>query len=159
MSAREKFAGLGIGAVFGAVLSWSGMTSPEVIRDGLLFRSPYLFEFFAAALLTATAGQWLLRRRGARALLTGQPIAWKPERPERRHVVGSLLFGVGWGVADACPGPIVTQVAQGIPYALFTITGVLGGVWLYHRREARAGAVDVEAAPQPAESRQVYAGS
>ncbi|MEP6952799.1 MAG: DUF6691 family protein [Solirubrobacteraceae bacterium] len=141
MSTREKLAGLAIGAVFGAVLSWSGMSSPEVLRDGLLFRSPYLYEFFAAA------------------LLTGQPVGWRPERPQRRHVVGSALFGVGWGVADACPGPIVTQVGQGIPYALFTIAGVVSGVLLYHRREAQAGARDVEATPQPAESRQVYAGS
>ncbi|MDP9345826.1 MAG: YeeE/YedE family protein [Actinomycetota bacterium] len=159
MSTREKLAGLAIGAVFGVGLSWSGMTSPEVIRDGLLFRSPYLFEFFAAALFTATAGQWLLRRRGARALLTGQPIGWTPERPQRRHVVGSALFGLGWGVADACPGPVVTQVAQGIPYALFTIAGVVGGVWQYHRRAAGTDVRDVEAAPQPAESRQEYAGA
>ncbi len=158
MSARAKLAGLAIGIVFGAVLSWSGMSSPEVIRDGLLFRSPYLYEFFAAALVTATAGQWLLRRRGARAVLTGEPVGWRPERPERRHLVGSALFGLGWGVADACPGPIVTQVAQGIPYALFTIAGVVGGVWLYHRRAEAAGQVDAEAA-QPAASRHVYAGS
>lgn len=157
MSARERIAGLGIGAVFGVVLSWSGMTSPEVIRDGLLFHSAYLFEFFVAALVTATAGQWLLRRRGARALLTGERIGWRQERPERRHVTGALMFGIGWGVADACPGPILTQLAQGIPYALFTLAGVVAGVWLYHRREQRAD--DVEAAPQPAASRQVYAGS
>lgn len=154
MRARTQLAGLAVGIVFGAVLSWSGMSSPEVIRDGLLFRSPYLYEFFLSALVTATAGQWLLRRRGARAVLTGEPIGWTPERPRRRHVLGSLLFGLGWGVADACPGPIMTQVAQGIPYALCTLAGVLGGVWLYHRREA-AQADE----PQGAESRQVYAGS
>lgn len=157
MSARERLAGLAIGIVFGFVLSWSGLSSPEVLREGLLFRSPYLFELFAAAVATATAGQWLLRRRGARAVLTGERVGWAPERPQRRHVAGSVVFGLGWGVADACPGPIVTQVAQGIPYALFTITGVFAGVWLYHRREQRAGALDVEA--QPAASRQVYAGS
>jgi uncharacterized membrane protein YedE/YeeE len=153
MRGREKVAGLVIGAVFGAVLSWSGMSSPDVIRAGLLFHSPYLYEFFLSALVTATAGQWLLRRRGARAVLTGERIGWQLERPQRRHVVGSLMFGVGWGVADACPGPIVTQVAQGIPYALFTIAGVIAGVWLYHRRQA------LVAEPQPDASRQLYAGS
>lgn len=157
MSARAKLAGLAIGVVFGAVLSWSGMTSPVVIRDGLLFRSGYLYGLFATALLTATAGQWLLRRRGARAVLTGEPVAWRAERPQRRHFAGSALFGLGWGIADACPGPIVTQVAQGIPYALFTLTGVVGGIWLYHRRPA-AESVDAEA-PQPSTSRHVYAGS
>jgi uncharacterized membrane protein YedE/YeeE len=157
VSPRERAAGLLIGLVFGLMLSWSGMTSPVVIRDGLLFHSGYLYGFFLSALATATAGQWLLRGRGARALLTGERIGWKQERPERRHLAGALLFGIGWGVADACPGPILTQIAQGIPYGLFTLTGVVGGVWLYHRRHRTA--VDVEATPQPAESRQVYAGS
>ena len=155
MTARARLAGAAVGVVFGIVLSWSGMTSPVVIRDGLLFHSGYLYGFFLCALATATAGQWLLRRRGARALLTGERIGWKQERPERRHLTGALMFGVGWGVADACPGPILTQIAQGIPYALFTLAGVVGGVWLYHRRHQPAE--DVEA--QPAGSRQVYAGS
>ena len=159
LTMSSRLTGLGIGLVFGVVLSWSGMTSPVVIRQALLFQQAYLFLFFASAVLVAGSGLWLLRRRRTRALVTRQPIAWPRESPGRSHIVGSVIFGIGWGISDACPGPIATQVGQGIPYALFTITGVVGGVWLYHRREARAGAVDVEAAPQPAESRQVYAGS
>ena len=44
---------------------------------------------------------------------------------------------LGWGVADACPGPIATQVGQGIAWSLFTATGVVFGVWLFMRRGAR----------------------
>ena len=53
--------------------------------------------------------------------------------------VGSLMFGVGWGVADACPGPIATQVGQGVLWSLFTITGVVGGIVLAQRVSASAG--------------------
>ena len=53
--------------------------------------------------------------------------------PERRHVTGALIFGVGWGVSDACPGPIATQLGQGIGWALWTLTGVLLGVYLFLR--------------------------
>ncbi|MCW2994432.1 MAG: hypothetical protein JWQ18_1927 [Conexibacter sp.] len=55
----------------------------------------------------------------------------------RRHLTGSLLFGIGWGVADACPGPIAAQLGQGIPWALFTLAGAAAGVWLFLRRGAR----------------------
>ena len=44
------------------------------------------------------------------------------------------MFGLGWAVADACPVPIATQVGQGIPWALFTMTGVVAGVYLFFRR-------------------------
>jgi uncharacterized membrane protein YedE/YeeE len=127
-----------IGLVFGVVLSWSGMTSPEVIRAGLLFQDPYLFLFFAGAMLTATVGLRVLRVRAPRALLTGEPVAWEPVTPERRHVVGSVLFGIGWGVADVCPGPIATQLGQGIAWAIPTTVGLIAGIVLFGRLQRRA---------------------
>src|SRR4051794_33007033 len=111
------------------------MSSPVVIRQALLFEKSYLFLFFASAVLTATIGLQLLRRRERRALLVDAPLTWPRERPERRHVVGSLVFGIGWGVADACPGPIATQLGQGIWWSVFTLAGVLLGVRLFLRRQ------------------------
>jgi uncharacterized protein len=135
--ARKLAAGL-IGAVFGVTLCWTGMTSPVVLRDGLLFHHAYLFLFFAAAVTTAFVGLRVLRALRARALLTGEPIAWEPVKPERRHVVGALLFGVGWAVADACPGPIATQLGQGVWWSLATIVGLTVGLRMADQA-ARAG--------------------
>ena len=64
---------------------------------------------------TAAIGLRLLRRE--------RRVSWTTERPERRHIVGSLVFGVGWGVSDACPGPIATQIGQGIGWGLWTLAG------------------------------------
>jgi uncharacterized membrane protein YedE/YeeE len=132
---RTQVAGLLIGLVFGVVLSWSGMSDPDVIRNALLFNDGYLFLFFASAVGTAAIGLQIVRRDQRRAVLTGGPVGWTPEKPGRRHIVGSLIFGLGWGVSCACPGPIATQIGQGIPWAFFTLTGVIGGVYLFLRRE------------------------
>ena len=137
--AARRLAGLVVGIVFGVTLSWTGMSSPEVLREALLLDNAYLYLFFASAVATATVGLWLLRRARARALLTGEPVGWARETPRRNHVVGSVLFGVGWAVADACPGPIATQVGQGVLWSLFTITGVVGGIVLAQRVSASAG--------------------
>jgi uncharacterized protein len=131
---RARVLGLLIGVVFGVVLCWSGMISPVVIREALLFEDSYLFLFFAAAVATAAIGQLVLRRVMRTAVLTDQPVGWSFERPQRRHVVGSAIFGLGWGVADACPGPIAAQVGQGIWWAVFTLAGVIIGVRLFQRR-------------------------
>ncbi len=122
-----------IGVVFGVTLSWTGLTSPNVIRDALLFNDSYLFLFFASAVLTASVGSRLVR--GRTALLTGKPIQWNVERPQRRHIVGSLVFGLGWGIADACPGPIATQLGQGIWWSVFMLAGALLGVRFFQRRQ------------------------
>ena len=79
-----------------------------------------------------------MRRLRPRALLTGAPVAWAAERPARRHVAGGAIFGVGWGLADVCPGPIATQLGQGIVWSLFTVAGVVIGIWVFLRRQPSA---------------------
>jgi uncharacterized membrane protein YedE/YeeE len=137
---RTRVAGLVIGIVFGVGLSWSGMTSPEVVRQGLLFQSSYLFLFFFAAVTTAFIGLRILRKRAPRALLTGERVEWETVKPERRHVVGSLVFGIGWGVSCACPGPIATQIGQGIVWGIPLTVGVVAGILLFRRLPVQAEA-------------------
>lgn len=143
--------GAAVGLVFGFVLCWSGMIDPNVIRSALLFESSYLFLFFGSAVLVATVGVELLRHLRARALLTGTPVNWTRERVGRRHIVGSLLFGVGWGVANACPGPIAAQIGQGILWTVPLLAGVVIGVLLFQRGGAveTEPAVDAPAKPAP----------
>jgi uncharacterized membrane protein YedE/YeeE len=144
----SRIAGGCIGVVFGITLSWSGMSDPTVIREALLFQDSYLFLMFGSAVLVAAVGLHLLRRWQHRAVLTGTPLTWSRERPGRRHVVGSLLFGAGWGLADACPGPIATQVGQGVPWALFTMVGLVAGVYLFLRRGTAETEPAADAAPR-----------
>jgi uncharacterized membrane protein YedE/YeeE len=136
---RARLAGGLVGVVFGVTLSWTGLSSPEVLREALLLDNAYLYLFFASAVASSTLGLSLLRRARVRALLTGEPVAWTREAPRRPHVVGSVIFGLGWGVADACPGPIATQVGQGVLWSLFTIAGVVAGIVLYLRARDSAG--------------------
>ena len=47
-----------------------------------------------------------------------------------------MLFGIGWAVADVCPGPIAAQLGQGVPWALATAAGLVLGIWLFSRSPA-----------------------
>jgi uncharacterized protein len=134
----KQLTGLIVGAVFGVALSWTGMSSPEVIRGALLFEDSYLFLMFASAVATAFVGIRVLRALRARALLTGEPVGWSVAPPERRHVVGSLMFGTGWAISGACPGPIATQLGQGVAWSLFTLAGVVVGIAIFLRARAPA---------------------
>jgi uncharacterized membrane protein YedE/YeeE len=149
---RVRIAAAAIGLVFGIMLCWSGMSSPDVIRGALLFEHSYLFLFFASAVGTASAGLALLRRRERRALLIDTPLVWTRDSPARRHIIGSLVFGIGWGVADACPGPIATQIGQGIGWSVFTLVGTVAGVYLFLQRSMpeTEPALDVKPSATPA---------
>jgi uncharacterized membrane protein YedE/YeeE len=136
-----KAAAFGFGAVFGLLISWGQFTDPDRIRDMLLLDDAYLYLMMASAIAVGTVGGRLLARQRARALLTGEPVALERSRPERRHVIGAAVFGLGWAVADTCPGPVAAQISQGVWWSVFTIAGIVLGVLGYLRwQESRAAA-------------------
>jgi uncharacterized membrane protein YedE/YeeE len=147
-----RVAAFALGLPFGFVIAWTGMNDPEVIRKMMLFQSFYLYEMFAVAVVSGLAGSLALRAVRARTLVTREPVAWTVARPERRHVVGSVIFGFGWAIASSCPGPIATQLATGLWWSGITIIGIAAGITLFFARAARRSAVrdDPLAAPSPA---------
>ena len=132
---RTRSAAAAVGLVFGFTLAWTGLSDPDLIRRGLLFESPYLWELFFGGVAFAFVATHLLRRLGARALVSGERIRWDTARPGRRHILGGVIFGLGWAIADSCPGPIASQLAQGVGWSLLTITGIVIGIRLYDRRQ------------------------
>jgi len=140
---RTRVAAVAFGAVFGFAISWGQFTDPDRLREMLLLQDAYLYLMMATAVAIGFVGVRVLRRLRVRALLTGAPVSWTTSRPERRHVVGAAIFGVGWAVTDSCPAPIAGQLAQGVLWSVFTIAGVLLGIALFFRRQERpAGAAE-----------------
>jgi uncharacterized protein len=146
----RRAAGALVGAVFGVMLCWSGMSSPNVIRGALLLQHGYLFLFFASAVAVAFVGLRLVR--GTRALLTGDRVDWSVKRPQRAQLAGAAIFGTGWAVADACPGPVATQLGQGRLWSLFTLAGIAVGILVFGRLERTESAARYGSAPAPAPS-------
>jgi uncharacterized membrane protein YedE/YeeE len=128
---RLRIAALVLGAVTGFVFGRARMTDPNTFRRMLSLDSPRIYLLMGAAVAVAFAGARLLR--GRRALLTGEPIGWSATRPSRSHVLGSVLFGIGWGISEACPGPTTAQLGAGRVLALAVAAGVLVGVRLQPR--------------------------
>jgi uncharacterized membrane protein YedE/YeeE len=154
---RMRLAAAVFGVAFGFLISWGQFSDPDRIRDMLLLRDPYLYLMMASAVAVGFVGLRLLRRANARALLTGQPIHYEVTKPERRHLVGAAIFGVGWSIADSCPAPIAAQLTQGVAWSVFTIAGIAIGVLVFLRRQERLRQVqeldrprEVEAGLRPA---------
>lgn len=138
---RTRLPAAAVGIVFGFTLVWSGMSDPDVIRRGLLFDEAYLFLLFGSAVATASVGVQLLRRFRFRALATGELVSVDRSAPARRHVVGSALFGVGWAIAAACPGPIAAQIGSGVGWSVATLAGVALGIKLFLVRQKAESAL------------------
>jgi uncharacterized membrane protein YedE/YeeE len=137
-----KAAGLLFGIAFGFVLGWSRLTDYDVIHEMLLLHRFDVFLMMGAAVATAAVAARLLRASGARSLVGHEPIAWSVTSPAGNHLVGGVIFGVGWAVSGTCPGPAAAQLGRGQLAALFTLAGIFCGVALFgylkRRREATA---------------------
>jgi uncharacterized membrane protein YedE/YeeE len=125
---KLRVSALALGVVTGFVFSWARLTDPETFRRMLSLDSADVYLLMGAAVAVAFVGARAVR--GRHALLNGKPIDWRPTRPTRSHLVGSVLFGIGWGVTDACPGPTAAQLGGGRVLALAVAAGIIAGVWL-----------------------------
>jgi uncharacterized protein len=125
-----------LGIAFGFAISWVHATDPDAIRQMLLLDDLYLFGVLGVSTVTAFVGMRALRRLRVRTLVTREPLRWTPVRPERRHVVGSAVFGLGWGIANTCPGPVAAQLGQGALWSLLTIAGIVIGIRVRERQSS-----------------------
>jgi uncharacterized membrane protein YedE/YeeE len=128
---KLRLSALALGIVTGFAFAWARLTEPETFHRMLSLDSPRIYLLMGAAVAVAFAGARLLR--GRRTLLTGEPIDWTAARPSRSHILGSVLFGIGWGISEACPGPTAAQLGAGRVLALAVAGGVLVGVRLQPR--------------------------
>ncbi len=120
-----------VGVFFGLVLVKSEAASWYRIQEMFRFESFHMFGIMGSAVVTGLISTWLLRRLKKKAL-SGEPIHIKPKAMTwRRYVFGGLLFGLGWGLAGVCPGPIFALIGAGIFPMLIVLFFALLGTWLY----------------------------
>jgi len=141
-----RLAALVLGVVSGFTLSWARMTDPRTFHAMLSLDSPRIYLLMGSAVGVAFVGARVLR--GRRALLTGEAINWAAARPKRSHVIGSVLFGIGWGISESCPGPAAAALGAGRVLTLAVAAGVLVGVKL-QPAVVRAAARETEHVESP----------
>ena len=144
---RTRLATLAFGALFGFTLGWARLMEPETIYRMLRLMEPDVFLLMGAAIATATIGTRLLRRGRARTWFACEPVTWRTLSPGRHHVVGSVLFGLGWSIACTCPGPAMVQIGRGEVSGLFTAAGIMMGIAIRDATRARAPGSQPAVAP------------
>ena len=122
-----------LGLLFGLALIVSGMGNPGKVLGFLDLAGnwdPSLAFVMGGAILVGVVAFQVARKRtqtflgGALKLPTSKDI-------DKRLVVGSLTFGVGWGLAGYCPGPALVSLGSGQPKALIFVVAMLAGMGIY----------------------------
>ncbi len=122
-----------LGIVFGVILVRSEVISWFRIQEMFRFQSFHMYGVIASAVVVAAISVWLIRRSGATAL-DGEPIVIPPKewgRHGTRYWVGGTIFGVGWALTGACPGPLFALLGAGVGSIAIAIVSALAGAWVY----------------------------
>lgn len=126
---RRIVHGVVAGALFGLGLAVSGMTHPDKVLNFLDPAGqwdPSLALVMGGALAVAAPGFAWVRRRGHS--LVGDALPAAPStRVDLRLLLGSALFGIGWGLAGYCPGPALANLAHGTTEAMVFVVALLVG--------------------------------
>jgi uncharacterized protein len=142
----QRLSEFAVGLLFGLGLILSGMTDPGKVLGFLdLFGAwdPSLAFVMGGAILVGM-GAFAVAKRRTTSFLGGAMHLPQRRDIDRRLVLGSLTFGVGWGLAGFCPGPALVSLGALQPKALVFVLAMLAGMAIYElvelMREKRAAA-------------------
>lgn len=122
-----------IGVYFGWLLVKGEVASWFRIQEMFRFQSFHMYGIIGSAIAVAMLSLWVIRRLDLRDR-NGEPIVVAPKEWRRvgtRYWAGGIIFGLGWALAGACPGPMFTLLGAGVPVILVPIGSALVGAWLY----------------------------
>jgi hypothetical protein len=126
------------GIAFGVVLTKGEAISWFRIQEMFRFQGFHMFGIFATALPTAIVGVQLLKRQWRRTL-AGEPLIIPPKHLGSgvRYAAGGTIFGLGWALTGACPGPLFALLGSGVTTMTVAIAAAMLGTWTYGRLRSR----------------------
>ena len=125
---------LAAGMLFGFVITKAEVISWFRIQEMFRFQAFHMFGIFATAIPTAIVTVQAIKRFRVRAF-AGEPISIAPKvmGSGARYVLGGTIFGLGWALIGACPGPLFALLGGGLTVILAAIVAALAGTWTYGR--------------------------
>lgn len=121
-----------LGLVFGVILTKTEVISWFRIQEMFRFQSFHMYGVIGSAVAVAALSVLLIKRLGLKTI-TGEAIVIedKPYDHGYNHWIGGILFGLGWALTGACPGPLYALIGNGVSVILVALLSAAGGAWAY----------------------------
>lgn len=121
-----------LGILFGMVLTRSEVLSWFRIQEMFHFQSFRMYGIIGSAVITAAFSLALLKSLKPRSL-SGEAVSVSPKTLGSgiRYAAGGLIFGLGWALTGACPGPLIALIGNGVTVMFAALVSALLGTWAY----------------------------
>jgi uncharacterized membrane protein YedE/YeeE len=121
---------LAVGTAFGIILVKAEIVSWFRIQEMFRLQSFHMYGVIGSAVVVGIISVWLIKKSGIKTIY-GEPIQFHPKSFNKGQIYGGLLFGLGWAITGACPGPLFAQIGTGATVICVTLLSAIAGTWVY----------------------------
>ncbi|WP_236652765.1 DUF6691 family protein [Chitinophaga vietnamensis] len=126
----KNFKYLLAGVFFGIILVKSQVISWFRIQEMFQLSSFHMYGVIGTAVITGIISVQVIKRFRIKTF-GGEPISIAPKTFSKGQVFGGLIFGLGWAITGACPGPLFAQIGSGFTIVVITLLSAIAGTWVY----------------------------
>ena len=118
------------GIFFGIVITKAELISWFRIQEMFRLQSFHMYGVIGSAVVTGMLSVWLIKKFKIKSL-DGEPIKIADKKFNKGQIYGGLIFGFGWAITGACPGPLFAQIGTGALVVTVTLLSAILGTWVY----------------------------
>jgi uncharacterized protein len=123
---------LSVGLFFGILVVQAEVISWFRIQEMFRLQSFHMYGIMGSAVAVGAISVWLIKWFEIKTIY-GEQITFTRKKFNKGQIYGGLLFGMGWGLTGACPGPLFAQIGTGATVVIITLVSAVAGTWIYGR--------------------------
>ncbi len=126
----ENFKYFLIGIGFGIVFVKAEIVSWFRIQEMFRLESFFMYGVIGSAVAVGALSVYIIKKLKVKTI-KGEEIKIEPKTFNKGQIYGGLLFGIGWAMTGACPGPLFAQIGYGASVIIVTLLSAIAGTWVY----------------------------
>lgn len=119
-----------VGIAFGIVLVKAEVVSWFRIQEMFRFQSFHMYGVIGSAVVVGIISVWLIKKFKVKTMY-GEPVELHLKQFNKGQIYGGLLFGFGWAITGACPGPLYALIGNGAYVIIIILLSAILGTWMY----------------------------
>ncbi|MEO7049106.1 MAG: DUF6691 family protein [Ferruginibacter sp.] len=119
-----------VGVLFGIIFVKGEIISWFRIQEMFRLQSFFMYGVIGTAVVVGMISVWLIKRFNIKTF-NGEPITFENKKFSKGQIYGGLIFGIGWAITGACPGPLFAQIGSGFVVVIVTLLSAIAGTWVY----------------------------
>lgn len=119
-----------VGIAFGIVFVKAEIISWFRIQEMFRLQSFHMYGVIGSAVVVGMISVWLIKKFNIKTVY-GETIIFPKKTFSVGQIYGGLLFGLGWAITGACPGPLFAQIGTGVSVVCITLISAIAGTWTY----------------------------